>query len=269
MAFQIRPDIDPPEEKSDAGSFSLSADPVVANAAGETISPEGAAAGLPSTYGSQALHLMPRDPHSLFAYWDIDWAAAFGDEPPRDRKVHLRVSNSEGKEEISIEVEPMAGSCYVTVREADANYSAELGYFEPASTWKSVAASEAVQTPPDVLFDSTAVDFATVPYHLSFQKMIDLFRVSKHESGSLTERLTELHERATPQIESGTFTPEEREIVRAIDEALVDAPASSVGESVLSDDAVQQHLDRILGLGNSGATSPAGGFGGSSHAFGS
>jgi hypothetical protein len=267
MASQIRPDIDPPEEKSDAGFFSLSAEPVVANAAGETISPEAAAAGLPSTYGSQALYLMPRDPHSLFAYWDIDWAAAFGDEPPRDRKVHLRVATAGGVEETSLEVEPMAGSCYVDVAAGGVTYVGEIGYHEPAGVWHAVAASLPVTTPPDSVAADAEVDFATVPFHLRFQRVIDLFGVAKHDHESLTQMLNRVRDSVVAPARSSEFTFEQQEVVRALDQALATSPPPSAAPAGINDKHAQQHLESILGMGNPG-TSPARPFGGSSSAFG-
>ena len=61
---------------------------------------------LPRSYGGAFLFAIARDPQTLFAYWDIDWAAVFGDAPPADRKVHLRVLWHEGIEESTAAVEP-------------------------------------------------------------------------------------------------------------------------------------------------------------------
>ena len=268
MAFQLQPTPEDQAQKSSSdAAFRVSTEPLVddRSASGEAAA-ERAGEELPCSYGSRVLTVMPRDPHSLFAYWDVDWQDVFREGPPVDRKVHLRVLNANGAEETSVEVEPMSGSCYVTVREPDATYSAELGYFHPATTWNFVASSEAVQTPPAGLSDSDALDFATVPFHLSFQRMIDVFRASKHESGSLTEKLGELRERASSASESGTFTPQEQEVVRAIDAALASTPAPPPQERHIADSGVQQHLDRILGFGGAGGSSPVGGFGGSSRA---
>lgn len=251
-------------DPSDDATFRVSAEPVVENGHGGGAAEARTAsdAGLPTSYGSQALYLMARDPHSLFAYWDIDWAATFRAQKPRDRKVHLRVSRSDGEEETTLEVEPMAGSCYVDVTSGDEQYTAEIGYYEPADVWHSVAISMPVATPPDSIEQAEAPDFATVPFHLSFQRMIDLFRVSKHENASLTAMLADLRERAASESGSRTMTDEEREIVRAIDDAEAQSAADRTGTES-PDLWVQQNLEKILGFGRSG-TSPTGGFGGSS-----
>ena len=246
----------------DDATFQVSADPVVENGNAAAESGGAADAGLPNAYGSQALYLMARDPHSLFAYWDIDWTETFRMQMPRDRKVHLLVVRSDGAEETSLEVEPLAGSSYIDVSSGDESYTAELGYYEPAGVWNSVAVSVPVATPPDSIEQAEAPDFTTVPFHLSFQRMIDLFRVSKHENASLTAMLSDLRERATTESGASAMTDEEREIARAIDEAVADS--GSAGTRTDSPDLwVQQNLERILGFGRSG-TSPERGFGGGS-----
>jgi hypothetical protein len=277
MAYKLEPQPgDPPTqpavpapapaaaEPQDDSTFRVSADPVVENGNGHAAAESAGAgdAGLPSSYGSQSLYLMARDPHSLFAYWDIDWAETFREQKPRDRKVHLRVSRSDGEEEAALEVEPMAGSCYVEVTSGDEQYTAEIGYYEPPNVWHSVAISMPVATPPDSVEQAEAPDFATVPFHLSFQRMIDLFRVSKHENASLTAMLTDLRQRATSESGSDAMTQEEREIVQAIDDAVAESAAEPAHREE-PDLWVQQNLERILGFGRSG-TSPEAGFGGGS-----
>ena len=268
MAYKLEPQPDDrraseaPASGADESTFRLSAQPVVENGNAAGSAAETAAEGLPSSYGGHALYLMARDPHSLFAYWDIDWAETFRDQKPRDRKVHLRVARSGGDEETTLEVEPMSGSCYIDVASGDAEYTAEIGYYEPAGVWNSVAVSMPIATPPDSIEKAEAPDFATVPFHISFQRMIDLFRVAKHENASLTSMLADLRERATSDEPGTSISEEEREIVRAIDEAATESAAERAGGET-EDLLIQQNLERILGFGRTGG-SPEGGFGGSS-----
>ena len=271
MAYKLEPQggdraAADPVEPADGSTFRVSAEPVVANGDAAPAADVANAPGdaLPSSYGSGALYLMARDPHSLFAYWDIDWTEVFRAQMPRDRKVHLRVVRSDGAEESSVEVEPLAGSCQLNVSSGDELYTAELGYYQPASVWNSVAISISVATPPDSMEQAEAPDFATVPFHLSFQRLIDLFRVSKHETESLTGMLSQLRERAASEETSSTMSEHEREIVRAIDDAVMEprSEREAAPDAPAPDLWVQQNLERILGFGRSG-TSPESGFGGS------
>lgn len=260
MAYQLepqpgdgRPSVS--SASSEDSAFQISAEPVVETAVGPD--GEGEAGQAATASGSPALHLMARDPHSLFAYWHVDWTAAFRGRGPRDRKVHLRITRSDGGEETTREVEPLAGSCNIEVATGDESYMAELGYFEPENTWNRVAVSSPVVTPPDTIEKSASPDFSTVPFHISFQRMIDLFRVSKHEGESLTAMLAALRKRAEAEPASRVMTEEEREIVRAIDDAAGRSHAAPT--SARSPDLwVEQGLERVLGFGARG-TSPEGG----------
>src|SRR3954452_23094216 len=203
---------------------------------------------------------MARDPHTLFAYWDIDWTDAFQGAPPADRKVHLRIAKDDGPEQ-TIAVEPMAGSCYVAVERADAGYSADLGYYQPPSVWNSLATSEIIGTPPDDLAELGDGNFATVPFHLSFQKMIDMLRHSRRDDVPLVTQLAQMRERAAAEETSANLPVEEQELARVVEE--VEAKMSTAPSAGANATEIwkRQRLERVLGFG---ATSPDEGFGGSS-----
>lgn len=245
---------------SEGSSYRISSRPLIHSAGGTNAAI--AAADLPRSYGTQTLCLMARDPHSLFAYWDIDWNTALREKHPRERKVHLRILNTNGAEQSAVEIQPMAGSCFVTVSEADAAYCAEIGYFDPPRVWNSLARSEIATTAPDRLLPGAGTDFATVPFHLTFQQMIDALRISKPENESLTAMLRDLRTRAAAPETDGGLTLQQRELARVLEDSPQFRPAEADFPS--GDPAMgwtQQRLERILGLGLS---SPGGGFGGSS-----
>ena len=207
---------------------------------------------LPRSYGRSFLFGIARDPHMLFAYWEIDWKGAFGSNPPADRKVHLRVISDDGSEETRVTVEPFAGNHCVAVSQARSTYRIELGYHEPAEVWNSVATSDAIMTPPDDVSESDSIDVATVPFHLSFQRMVDAFRASKYDGDALVEIVGRLQERADiPGDEALTDT--DRELLRAIDWSLSEADAIQrlrlrKSENVF---ATRQRIESILGFGAS------------------
>ncbi len=242
----------------DGSAYRISSRPLIHNGAGRDAT---MAADLPRSYGIQTLCLMARDPHSLFAYWDIDWSAAFRENPPLARKVHLRIRDESGAEQTSAEVEPMAGGCFITVSDSDRAYSGEIGYFNPPNVWNRLAASAIVTTPPDSLVESDESDFVTLPFHLSFQHMIDALRISKQENESLTAMLRDLRARAAAPETSAALTAEQRDLARVLASAPSAAPGAA---SQASDPAVvwtQRRLERIAAFGPSSLES---GFGGSS-----
>lgn len=244
------------DDASGDGGFRISSRPSIPEA-GESTS---RADELPRSYGGETLCLMPRDPHSLFAYWDIDWAKAFGEAAPRERKVHLRILAADGSEGKKVEVEPMAGGRIVEIAAEDAGYTAEIGYYDSAGGWQSVAASAPVNTPPALPTDGVAADVTTIPFHLSFQRMLDVLRVSRQDSESLTEMLTSLRERADSD-EPGNFTVHQRELVETIDQFIAHGPSPAADDATATVVWTQEQRERLLGFRSS---SLPGGYGGSS-----
>jgi hypothetical protein len=205
---------------------------------------------LPRSYGRPVLFGIARDPHTLFAYWEIDWPTAFGDRPPSDRTVHLRVVSEDGTEETSVTVEPFAGNHSVAVSQARSSYRIELGYHEPADVWNSVALSDGIATPPDDVSENNEIDVATIPFHLSFQRMVDAFRASKYDGDALVEIVSRLQERVDePGNEALTET--DRELLRAIDVSLSDSDTSQRSRlrNAAEPFATRRRIESILGFG--------------------
>jgi len=205
---------------------------------------------LPRSYGRPVLFGIARDPHTLFAYWEIDWPGVFGTRPPADRKVHLRVISDDGSEETRMIVEPFAGNHCVAVSQARSSYRIELGYHEPADIWNSVATSEAIATPPDDVSENDAIDVATVPFHLSFQRMVDAFRASKYDGDALVEIVSRLQERADDPA-GEVLTETDLQLLRAVGGSL--SETDTVQRSRLRKSkntfATRQRIESILGFG--------------------
>ena len=255
------------DEQSGGAAFVLSSRPIVPLELQER-SPRGSSwdyenlGELPRTYGRSVLFGIARDPHTLFAYWEIDWPGVFGNKPPADRKVHLRVISEDGTEETKVTVEPFAGNQSVAVSQARSTYRIELGYHEPAEVWNSVATSDAIATPPDDVSENASIDVATVPFHLSFQRMVDAFRAAKYDGEALVEIVGHLQERAD-DIADVALTDTDRELLCAIDCSLSETDTVQREQLRKSDDpfATRQRIESILGFG---ASSPGNGFSGSS-----
>jgi len=242
------------DEQTGGAAFVLSNRPLVPQ---ETASQEPARdyenlGELPRFYGRSFLFGIARDPHMLFAYWEIDWKAAFGSKPPSDRKVYLRVIADDGSEETIIAVEPLAGNHCVAVSQARSTYRIELGYHEPAEVWNSLATSDAIMTPPDDVSESDSIDVATVPFHLSFQRMVDSFRASKYDGDSLVKIVGRLQELADESAEAD-LTDTDRELLRAIDwsGSRTDAMQRARLRKSESPFATRQQVESILGFGAS------------------
>lgn len=211
---------------------------------------------LPRFYGSPLLFAIARDARTIFTYWSIDWPSVFENTAPVDRQVHLRAYRDDGGEEASTAAEPMAGNCYLTVLQPRATYHVEIGYYQPKDVWHSVATSGEVTMPPDSVAESVDVDLATIPFHLSFQRLIDLFRANN--GNALTEIISRLQKRAVSAEERDLLAPEELEIIRAMNVSLDEmGTARSAFDTRANVNALRRRAEALLGFGS---TSPARGF---------
>lgn len=215
---------------------------------------------LPRVYGAPFLFAVPRDPRTLFVYWNVDWSAIFENTAPVDRQVHLRVYRADGREEKAEAIEPLAGNSYITVSEPCGNYRVEIGYYQPSQVWNSVAMSEQVTMPAERVSQNDDVDLATIPFHLSFQRLIDSFRTAKPER--LTELVSRLQQRAVSDEDRALFSDSDWEILRSMNLSVDEiAKARRTFRDRENAAALRRRAETLLGNGSS---SPRSAFGESS-----
>jgi Domain of unknown function (DUF4912) len=207
---------------------------------------------LPSHYGGPVLVAIARDPRTLFVCWSVDWPAVFDNDLPADRCAHVRVRQS-GNEK-TVAVEPMSGSCAIEDLEPGETYSVELGYYAPPDIWNSVVIGNEVMMPFASEAGDELVDVATLPFHLTFQRMLNAFRGA--ERGDLAQRLAEFQERA----DTKKLTREESEILRALDLSPEDLQKTAAARESLA------KSQRLSARGPLGGASPSEGFAGASRA---
>ena len=133
-------------------------------------------------YGQPFLFALARDPRTIFVNWNIDWRSAFEKAMPADRQVHLRVIAGEDSVETTVSVEPMSAMHYVTISGLHNSYHVEIGYFQPFDTWHSVATSGEVEMPRQGTVNLADAELATIPFHLSFQQLADIFGTTSDTS---------------------------------------------------------------------------------------
>ncbi len=126
---------------------------------------------LPRRYDEDTIFLIAQEPHWLFCYWDIDIAHHPGGP------ASLRYFRSPGEIEGEIEVPFETRNWYIPVSHASAEYSVEIGFYR-GDQWKSIARSVTVKTPSEGMSQSEDFAFATVPFHLSFQRLVDNLKTS-------------------------------------------------------------------------------------------
>jgi hypothetical protein len=243
------------------GVFRVSKRPIVSAKKPKPISETSASAAddfdnlgeLPRSYETESIYLIARDSKTLFTYWDIDWTTVFEQLAPRTLGIHLRVLKPDGAQESVTKIDPIAGNWYLPVAQAGALYQVEIGYFRSGENWAAVARSGFAATPADKVSHDTTADFATLPFHLSFQRLLALFRLVGADGGTLLESLARLQQKARALSESMS-APEWLELLGlASGSAERDAILQKTGLTSADLDALlQPSVDQpmTIGLGN-------------------
>jgi hypothetical protein len=140
---------------------------------------------LPQSYGSDTIFLIAQEPHWLFTYWDIDISRHPGG------KTFLRVYRDEKTIEAEIEVPFETRNWYIPVKEAGCKYTVEIGYLR-GSVWNVIARSYTIETPTDRLSESDQFNYATIPLHISFQKLMERLQEAIRSGEPLMSALSRL-----------------------------------------------------------------------------
>jgi hypothetical protein len=234
--------------------FQISKEPIVSPAADERSNEFGREVGLKREHGARILFAMARDPRTIFTSWNIDWVCLFEKVTPIDRQVYLRLYGAEGLEK-TVAVEPMAAMHYVTTSGLHASYHVEIGYYQPADVWHSVATSDGITMPPEGIAQSADVSVATIPFHVAFQQLLDLFRVPS-EAGLAV---------VISQFEKHVLSSEAPKFVSAKDKKIlrelgISASAIEAMRRAFDQSEAETLLRRTGALLGFGASSPSRGF---------
>ena len=147
---------EPPPIAGPGQKYSLGASPMVERSVSEPRE-------LPEAYGTARLLFLARDPHSLYAHWDLT--------SPQQRHFnslaaegHLSLRVHQGRPidltSFELHVLPESRHWFITVPAGAAAYRAELGYYDANRNWISVMASGWVSTPPETVSPDKSVQFA-------------------------------------------------------------------------------------------------------------
>jgi hypothetical protein len=148
---------DPPEPAPSSPKYALGLGPVPE-------APPSEQRQLPEAYGTEKLLLLVRDPHWLFAHWDLTLQQQRGyNALSADHHLILRVQTSEpGSTPKEIHVHPESRHWFVEVQTSGREYIAELGYYQPDRHWVQVALSNRVRTPSGTVAEERSVAFGSV-----------------------------------------------------------------------------------------------------------
>jgi hypothetical protein len=236
-------------------TFHVSTKPVIPLAEGEEshIFSEGSA--LPRFHGPPRLLAIARDPWTIFAYWNVDWRSIFKNGTPVDRRVHLRIHCADGLEEKEAAVEPMAGMHYVKMSQRHRACQIEVGYYRPGDVWHSVAMSNETMVPAAEPSEAENVDLATIPFHLRFQQLVDLFGATNGDA--LATVISRVQNRTVKKESQNRLSSEEHQMLQRAGVAPADLTDARRAFDRIDAKKLKKDDEALRGLR---ATSPSRGF---------
>ncbi|MEI6277791.1 MAG: DUF4912 domain-containing protein [Verrucomicrobiae bacterium] len=197
---------------------------------------------LPRSYGTDTIFLVAQDPHWLFTYWDIDISLHPGG------KTFLKVFGTGEAVESEIEVPFETRNWYIPVKDAASEYTVEIGYYRGAQ-WKAIARSVTIRTPQDKMSESGEFHYATIPMHLSFQKLMENIQATMRVGETLIQALGRLQRDGSlhdPEAKGG-LSPEDRMVFEALlGKEFLDAISGSSLTSEELSSRIQQRLGERL-----------------------
>jgi hypothetical protein len=172
---------------------------------------EAVEAELPEAYGTKKLFLTARDPHWLYAHWDLtrEQQKKFNAKSS-DGHLVLRVyeENLQGHPVYEIHVHPESRHWFAHVERAGLSYAAELGFYSSLCKWTRVAVSAGTVTPPDAAAAvETDVEFATIPFEFPFAKLMEIIKAAVRDNLPLARAIEELRHAGHPDLPRARTTP--------------------------------------------------------------
>jgi hypothetical protein len=188
---------DAPSAPSASGpgeKFSLGATPPAQNFSGGE---------LPESYGTKKLFLTARDPHWLYAHWDLTREQQVKlNSQSTDGHLILRIfaGKIEGHPAHEIHVHPESRHWFAHVERAGNSYAAELGYYSTFGKWTRVAVSSGTVTPPDAASAESGAEFATIPFEYPFAKLMQIIEEAVRDNLPLALAIEELRRHGHPDL---------------------------------------------------------------------
>lgn len=149
---------------------------------------------LPEAYGTGRLFLTARDPHWLFAYWDLSWQQmADYRGQSSDGRLVLRVfekNHTHPVQELTLGHD--SRNWYIPVNKAATTHSAQLGFWQRGGSFYVISHSRQATTPPDAVSADTTARFVTIPIDFSFHELLNLIRGHMKDGEALADALHRL-----------------------------------------------------------------------------
>ena len=158
---------------------------------------------LPESYGTKKLFLAARDPHWLYAHWDLtseQQKQLNGESTDGHLILRIFAGKIEGHPTYEIHVHPESRHWFAHVERAGKSYAAELGYYSSLGKWMRVAVSGSTITPPDAAAKEDAAEFATIPFEFPFARLMQIIEDAVRDNIPLAQAIEELRRAGHPDL---------------------------------------------------------------------
>jgi hypothetical protein len=150
---------------------------------------------LPESYGTKRFVLTARDPHWVYAHWDLtrEQQKEFNARSV-DKHLVIRVYQNliAGKPFTEVHVHPESRNWFINVGQGGTRYIAELGLYTKNGKWETVSISGATLTPPDTMSEDVSTRFETLPTDLQFSQLLTLVKQAAADHVPLMEAIEQL-----------------------------------------------------------------------------
>jgi len=131
----------------------------------------------------------------------------------------------------------------------------EIGYFQPLDSWHSVATSNEIDMPRCGSVELADIDLATIPFHLSFQQLADLF--GRPNDTPVATVVSEFQKRMLSLVKPNETTLSDRQILRNLNLSISEIAAAHHGFKKIDTEKVVRRARATFRVA---ATSPVRGF---------
>jgi hypothetical protein len=149
---------------------------------------------LPEAYGTGRLFLAARDPHWLFAYWDLSWQqmADYRGQSSDGRLVLRAFEKNHPKPIQELTLGHDTRNWYIPVNKPATTYHTELGFWRHDGSFHVISRSREVATPPETLSADTTARFVTIPIDFTFRELLGIIRGHMRDGEKLADALHRL-----------------------------------------------------------------------------
>lgn len=165
---------------------------------------------LPEGYGTKKLFLTARDPHWLYAHWDLtrEQLSRYNHQSADGHLILcIFIAPPGGGLAVEIHVHPESRHWFAHVERAATKYTAEVGFYSKSRKWTSIAKSAATLTPPETISDENAVEFATIPVDVPFAVLLELVKEAAAHHQPLARAIEDLRAQGHPELPKRAGTP--------------------------------------------------------------